>query len=223
MGAKVNYKEGTIVNGFKILRFVENINGNRAAEFKCECGNLFKVAIYCIKSGKSSSCGCLHRKRLGESHRTHGHTIGKNPSKEYYSWQAMKFRCTNPLAARYKDYGARGITVCDRWLNSFENFFEDMGNRPSKNHTLERVDNNKGYSKENCRWATPKEQSNNRRSCKLIEYKGVEKTLKQWAEEFGLNYGNIHKRIYKSGWSIEDAFTLGRQHGSRYVSKRKVA
>lgn len=133
-------------------------------------------------------------------------THGLTETTEYSIWTNMKTRCNNHNNEFYKDYGGRGIKICAEWENSFENFYADMGKRPSKKHTLDRINNDNGYSVDNCRWAIKKVQANNRRNNILIEYNGVSKTLKQWCEELELNYKNTHKRIKNLGWSIEKAF-----------------
>jgi hypothetical protein len=116
----------------------------------------------------------------------------------------MKQRGNNPQCKKFKNYGAIGRTVCDRWLESFDNFFEDMGERP-EGMTLERIDNTKGYYKENCRWATCKEQQNNRRDNVWYEYGGERKTITQWAESLHMNMGTLWGRLRKYNWSIERA------------------
>lgn len=122
----------------------------------CDCGNEKFAASGRLKDGNVRSCGCLHR---DNAHRTHGmaHTV------EYKTWSAMKSRCGDPNNARYADYGGRGIKVCDRWLESFENFFADVGLRPGKGYSLDRVDTNGNYEASNVRWATTAEQHANRR------------------------------------------------------------
>lgn len=127
---------------------------------------------------------------------------------EYRIWGAMKNRCLNENADRYKDYGGRGITIDPRWLgeDGYDNFLDDMGRRPSASHTLERRKNDEGYSKENCVWATMKEQSRNRKSTRLIEYGGRTMCLKDWAKELGLGHTTLAKRL-DSGWETHRAFT----------------
>ncbi len=126
-------------------------------------------------------------------------------TREYETWCSMKRRCQSDTTKNWSDYGGRGITICDRW-KMFENFFFDMGEKP-EGMTLDRVDNNKGYSPENCRWASRTEQANNRRSNRWITYNGETLTLKQWAEKLGLNYRVIWARLVKSNWPIEKVFS----------------
>lgn len=122
---------------------------------RCECGTEKEVLTNSLTRGRSKSCGCIGNK-----------THGMHKSKEYKSWQSMKERCYNKNNKRYDKYGGRGIKVCERWLESFENFYEDIGDRPSKNHSLERTDVNKDYCLENCTWATYSTQNRNRRKNK---------------------------------------------------------
>lgn len=124
------------------------------------------------------------------------------------SWRAMLHRCYNPNNNRYKHYGARGITVCDRWRNSFSAFYEDMGSKPTLGHTVERLNNDLPYSPSNCVWATAKEQANNSRHNVWLVFQGQRKTMKQWSEYVGLPYKLVHWRL-KHGWSIKDALTKG--------------
>lgn len=140
----------------------ETNQGVQVWEFKCDCGNKHEATIANVKSGSVTSCGCV-----GKTIRiTHGFTRGDRHgimAKLYGAWSTMIQRCTNPALKCWKNYGGRGITVCNRWRNSFENFFSDMGLRPSGKHTLDRKNNDLGYSPQNCKWATWKEQANNRR------------------------------------------------------------
>jgi len=125
-------------------------------------------------------------------------------TKLYKTFVRIKCRCYNIKDKRYKDYGGRGITVCDEWRNSFEQFAKDMGEPPTKKHSIDRIDNNKGYSKENCRWATPKQQANNTRLTTFITYKNETKSLSEWTKISKLRKGTIITRL-RRGWTIEKA------------------
>tara|TARA_R110002126_G_scaffold68046_6_gene172108 strand:- start:387 stop:896 length:510 start_codon:yes stop_codon:yes gene_type:complete len=122
---------------------------------ECRCGKQITKSIKAILNGKSKSCGCLNI----SNHVRHG----LSNSKIYNSWQNIKNRCTNPNSTQWKWYGERGIKVCDRWLNSFENFMLDMGIPPTKKHSIDRINNDGNYEPSNCKWSTMKEQCNNRR------------------------------------------------------------
>lgn len=138
--------------------------------------------------------------KLGSIGNKNGETHGMRYTPTYFSWDAMLARCTRASHNAYHRYGGAGVTVCDRWL-TFENFFVDMGIRPD-DMTLERRDNSKGYSKENCRWATRREQQANRNCTPNLVYCGITKTLSKWAEFFGVKRDTLYKR-FKRGWSPE--------------------
>lgn len=130
---------------------------------KCKCGNKKLVTTNHLKSGGIISCGCYRKKNNKVLRLIHGES---SSTKEYRCWRNMKERCHNINNGEYKNYGARGIKVCPKWRNSFLSFIKDIGRAPSKTHSLDRINNNKGYSPSNCRWATPIQQANNKRNNK---------------------------------------------------------
>lgn len=169
---------------------------------QCDCGKQCIRTQTSLVSNKSFSCGCLKRQRR----KTHG-CAGRSI---YKIWLGMKARCLNPNFHAYPNYGGRGISICERWMN-FEHFLEDMGDRPSLKHTLDRVDNNGSYCKENCRWATRVEQSRNTRKNHNIKFNGITKCLKDWQRETGIT--SIGVRL-QNGWTIEEALTVPAKHGN---------
>jgi hypothetical protein len=136
----------------------------------------------------------------------HGHTSGGKDSKTYYTWHGMIARCTNPAVDSFPNYGGRGIKVCDRWAK-FDAFLEDMGEPPTASHSLDRIDSDKDYSPENCRWASVKEQANNKRSNQTVTFQGITNTVAQWAEQTGIKYMTLYSRLFKHKWPIERALT----------------
>lgn len=161
----------------------------------CECGNKKIVSSALLKRGKTKSCGCLKDSKPTRTH-------GKSRTNIYMTWCAMIQRCSNENNSQFKNYGGRGIKVCDRWEN-FNNFFEDMGNKKT-GKTLGRIDNDGDYCPENCQWETAKQQARNRRTSLVVQYKGEEKTLAEWAETYGIKYKALWARV-NDGWDFETA------------------
>lgn len=172
---------------------------------KCECGAEKWFYAESLKIGHSKSCGCHSRIACSEKLAIYGTPSRK--FREYRIWQSMKSRCKYSNRPSWADYGARGITVCDRWNQSFQAFIDDMGLCPSDKHSIDRIDNDLGYCPENCRWATTKEQALNSRHNRLITFDGETKPLLKWAESTGLDRTIIQSRIDYYGWSIERALT----------------
>lgn len=178
-----------------LLRSKDKINGAVQQSMwlcVCECRRHAIVRGNHLRTRKTNSCGCLHRKH------------GMRHSPEYNTWCAMIQRCHNPNHPRYEDYGGRGITVCDRWITSFSDFFADVGLRPTQFHSLDRENNNIGYEPGNCRWATAKEQGRNMRSNRWLSVNGKSKLIAEWAEINGPHEETIRKRLNR-GMSEQDA------------------
>ncbi len=169
---------------------------------RCTCGTTIYVSANKLRSGKSQSCGCVANLAHTGNRSTHCRTH----TSEYGSWTHMRTRCQNPNSDCYGDYGERGITVCERWANSFENFLADMGEKPSRKHSLDRIDNDKGYSPDNCRWASSKEQARNKRTSRMITYNGETLALADWAERLGISFRTIASRL-DLGMSVDEALT----------------
>lgn len=165
--------------------------------FKCDCGNERIATAYEVKNGSPSSCGC---KNVSPS-KTHG----LSRTKEYNTWARIIQRCEDENYTGYSQYGGRGIKMCRRWRGSFILFLKDMGSAPSKKHSIDRINNNKGYYPSNCRWATNKQQCRNRRSNNIIEIGGVKKCIIEWCEFYGLSWHTFKTRR-RQGVPIEKIF-----------------
>jgi hypothetical protein len=175
----------------------------------CEnCSKAFPIRVSDVARGRGRFCGksCAASGKNNSAYRHGESTRTKGQSKEYKTWAGIKQRTTNPSEMHGHYYQDRGIKMCDRWLDSFENFLEDMGRAPSPKHSIDRIDNDGDYSPENCRWATHQEQMANTRVTKLIEYNGQKHHQEEWGRITGLGGLTILKRL-KRGWSIEDALT----------------
>jgi len=178
-----------------------NKDGRRVLVCQCVCGAIRDVAAKHLKAKKSKGCLRCRRGRL-----KHGHSRQGKESPTHFSWRGMIDRCTNPKSPSWPWYGAEGVTVCERWQR-FENFLADMGERPGKQYTLERVQRALGYCPENCEWILRREQYRNRRDNHLLTFQGTTHPVITWSELTGLAEGCIRSRL-KMGWSIEEALTV---------------
>lgn len=206
--------------GFKKIRRWECI---------CDCGNLCYPKSQSLRTGITKSCGCVHKDRLKERVTTHGLTKkGAKKPLEYMTWVGLKNRCFNTKAKVYSDYGGRGITVCERWRESYESFLLDMGKKPVGDFSIDRIDNDKNYScgqcnqciknewSINCRWATDEQQASNKRNSFIIEYNGIKKTISAWGRELNTSSSVIKNRL-KSKTFHEIYIDLNKQRELNYV------
>lgn len=175
-------------------------DGGRLWLCRCDCGNDHTTRAKSLVQGATRSCGCLRREDVSRRKKTHGMT----DSPEFTVWSSMLRRCRTPSTPGYDLYGGRGIAVCERWLQ-FENFIADMGLRP-KGMTLDRIDSNGDYEPSNCRWATMKEQQNNRRNNVCLTFEGRTLTVSQWADVLSLPSSALRARVSR-GWSAEKTLT----------------
>lgn len=195
---------GQVFGRLTVVADVGNDKGGRARwSCRCECGGLTEVRGDHLRNGRTASCGCAQQEARGKVNRTHG----RSGTRLHRNWHSMIQRTTNPNVARYHIYGGRGIKVCDRWRNSFENFASDMGEPPTPQHSLDRINVNGNYEPGNVRWATKKEQGRNTRFNVVYEYRGKTACVVEHCEDAGISTVMVYKRLSR-GWSIDDAMTL---------------
>jgi len=208
--------KGRKFNKLKVLSFAY-VNVGAYWNCICDCGNEIIVSSSNMIQGNVKSCGCLLKKH------------GLYKTKIYKAWYGMKDRCYNKNNAKYHNYGGRGIKVCDEW-NNFINFKNDMYDSylkhikkyDKRNTSIERIDNNKGYYKENCKWATIIEQARNKLTTINITYNGETKCIIDWSRELGINKDTIYYRL-KNGWSIEESLTVKpKSHQSFDIFRRTL-
>lgn len=193
---------------YGLLVAIRPLNENGVKwECSCDCGNTVTVYGKQLRSGAVKSCGCGPKGRPRFRH-------GMGKTRVYRIWKQMHQRCNNPKAEGYENYGGRGIRVSQEW-DSFETFYDDMG-EPPEDTTLDRKLTNEGYSKENCKWSTWKEQHRNRRDNHLLTAFGQIKCMTEWCEEYGIPVSTLKNRLYRAKMTVEDALTV-----ALYAKQRK--
>lgn len=189
------------------------MKGARGAQWlcRCDCGTAIYAITVDLLSGNTRSCGCIKTEELAARNKTHG----LSKTSEYAIWGKMLERCKNPKTEHYDRYGGRGIRVCERWTE-FENFYADLGKRPSAKHEIDRIDNNGNYEPTNCRWVTKKQNARNRYTNRTVEFNGLTLCLSEWGERTGIRASTIQERL-SAGWSIADTLTRPIKQYQRYV------
>lgn len=188
--------EGMTFDRLKVVEYAGKIGARTAWRCVCECGSEHFVRGTSLRTGNVRSCGCLYRDAIT------AHGWCRTPT--WRCWAAMKSRCYTTSNREFARYGGHGITVCDRWRADFLHFLEDMGERPSLQHTVDRIDGTGGYEPGNCRWATRREQGNNRRTNRLYEHEGRVLSATQWAREAGISPETMRSRL-RAGRSLAEA------------------
>jgi len=202
LSKKVKDITGEKFGSLTVLKYVGNSPGKaKIALWLCRCDCGVEKTFYgtVLRSGGTSSCGCESSEKISQARKSHG----MSKSATFNTWKAMKGRCLNPSNPDFHLYGARGVTVCDRWVDSFTAFVEDMGIRPD-GMSLDRIDPNKDYEKDNCRWASSFDQANNKRNSRFVEFEGRKITIAQLAKMIGVKYRYLYNKIDKYEGSIDE-------------------
>jgi len=204
------FKGGEVFGRLTVVNFSHYTGPQQYWHCLCECGRMTLVGRSDLFKaiGATVSCGCWRREKAAEALTTHGNcknakTSGRTP--EYRTWAGIIERCGNLQGQNFENYAGRGIKVCERWLK-FEHFLEDMGCRPGKGYSIDRIDNNGNYEPNNCRWATHAEQQRNKRNNVILTHDGFTGTQSEWAVRTGIHLATICARL-KKGWSVADTLT----------------
>lgn len=191
---------GRIFKNLTVLRFLgQSHYGAFVYECRCVCGIVIQARAGDLHTDRIRSCGCSDSQRL---HRAHG----MSKTKVYATWRRIMQRTGNPNHVFYHNYGGRGIKVCERWMQSFDAFLADMGEPPTPEHTIDRIDTDGDYTPENCHWATRQEQASNRRNTVYLTYQGQTLRLVEWAKQMNIRPSTLNNRI-RAGWNLDKAMT----------------
>lgn len=204
MGAKILYTIGDL---FGKCIFIKELDKKvyRMGLFICHCGNEFETSLPHLKNGNITECSICAKKTKTNTLIKRNTTHGMRYLAENSIWVDMRRRCQDEKRDDYKYYGGKGIKVCERWAKSFENFYSDMGPRPSNKHSIERKDSMADYGPSNCFWAIHKVQMRNTSRSRYITHNGTTKLLADWAAEIGILPRTLHSRIFRQKWAIERA------------------
>jgi hypothetical protein len=201
-------------------------NRARYVRCRCRCGTERDVRLASLQSSATSSCGCESNARASVAMSARMLTHGKSASPTYRNWAAMRARCENPKHRNYHRYGGRGIRVCERWAGDFAAFFSDMGERPTIEHTIDRIDNDGNYEPSNCRWATRKEQSSNTSAVTILTLGEISLPVAEWARRYGVPGNTLRYRL-SVGWPLSRALGLekklsdGKKHCPRCECRKE--
>lgn len=206
MSKRIEIQPGARFGRLSYLRDSSRRSGRmRAAEFLCDCGAMKVIRVAHVRGGRIVSCGCFLQAVRPSLQLDHGHARRGRETPEYRVWESMISRCEDESSTPYRYYGALGIRVCKEWRGSFPRFLQDMGPRPSPNHSIDRFPDNSGhYEPDNCRWADRTAQCRNRSITRCLTLEGQTKSLAEWAELIGIRRGTLRARIVK-GWPVEKA------------------
>jgi hypothetical protein len=196
MAKKAKIEPGHVFGRMTVIREAPPKGGRRAFELRCQCGRTVAATLTNLRRPRTTSCGCYQA----------AFRHGGSRTSEYKSWRSMIARCTDPTHDRYADYGGKGVVICQRWLDAFSDFLTDMGRKPTPRHTIDRIDNSRGYEPGNCRWASKSEQASNRSTNRIIQFRGKSMTLAAASREIGMRPITLQKRL-DAGWPVERAMT----------------
>lgn len=189
-----------------VVNQADNKSGRVCWKCECECGNIKTISAQTLLNGGTKSCGCLRQEMVAQKNTKHGKSIRGQVTPEYLTWCEIIKRTENPSCLGFKNYGGRGISICKEWRESFAAFLNDMGKKPTPLHSIERIDNNKNYCPENCKWVTRDVQNKNKRNTISITHQGISLCAKDWAERNNIKPSTVYGRLSK-GWNPIKAIT----------------
>jgi len=186
-----------------VINQADNKSGRVCWNCKCECGNTKIISAKTLLNGGTQSCGCLRQQMIAQKNTKHGKSIRGQVTPEYLTWCEIIKRTENPSCLGFKNYGGRGISMCQEWRESFETFLNDMGKKPTPLHSIERINNESNYSPLNCKWASRKEQNRNKRNNVFLTHEGKTMCIKEWSEHLGIPAPTLYTRKRKN-WSDQE-------------------